>query len=81
MGSAPQGSAKCDFGVIRGKPGNAEVYVTPPGGFKRVLIFADGTVTSNADANVRATKNGDLWSVDVNDYEHYQIPEAVISGG
>ena len=81
MGSAPQGSAQCDFGVIRGKPGNAEVHVTPPGGFKRVLIFAGGTVTSGAGAKVKASKSGDLWSVDVNDYEHYRIPEAVISGG
>jgi hypothetical protein len=81
MGSALQGSAQCDFGVIRGKPGNAEVHVTPPGGFKRVLNFAGGKVTSNADAKVKASKSGDLWSVDVNDYEHYRIPEAVISGG
>jgi hypothetical protein len=81
MGSAPQGSAQCDFGVIRGKPGNAEVHVTPPGGFKRVLTFAGGKVTSGADAKVKAVKSGDLWSVDVNDYEHYRIPEAVISGG
>jgi hypothetical protein len=81
MGSAPQGSAQCDFGVIRGKPGNAEVHVTPPGGFKRVLTFGGGKVTSAADAKVKASKSGDLWSVDVNDYEHYRIPEAVISGG
>lgn len=81
MGSAPQGSAQCDFGVIRGKPGNAEVQVTPPGGFKRVLNFAGGTVTSDAGAKVKASKSGDEWSVDVNDNEHYRIPEAVISGG
>jgi hypothetical protein len=81
MGSAPQGSAQCDFGVIRGKPGNAEVDVTPPGGFKRVLNFADGKVTSDGGAKVKASKSGDLWSVDVNDYEHYRIPEAAISGG
>jgi len=47
MGSGPQGSAQCDFGVIRGKPGNAEVHVTPPGGFKRVLTFAGDKVTSD----------------------------------
>jgi hypothetical protein len=81
MGSAPQGSAQCDFGVIRGKPGNAEVHVTPPGGFKRVLTFMGAKVTSDANAKVKAGKSGDLWSVDVNDYEHYRIPEAVISGG
>jgi len=81
MGNAPQGSAQCDFGVIRGKPGNAEVHLTPPGGYKRVLVFADGKVTSDAGAKVEAGKSGDLWSVDVNDYEHYRIPDAVVSGG
>lgn len=81
MGSGPQGSAQCDFGVIRGRPGNAELHVTPPGGFKRVLTFAGSKVTSDGDAKVKASKSGDLWLVDVNDYEHYRIPEAVISGG
>jgi len=81
MGSAPQGSAQCDFGVIRGKRGNAEVHVTPHGGLRRVLTFAGGKVTSDANAKVTAIKRGDLWLVDINNYEHYRIPEAVISGG
>jgi len=81
MGSAPPDSALCDFGVIRGKPGNAEVHVTPPGGFKRALTFVGGKVSSEPGAKVIASKSGDMWSVDVNDYEHYRIPEAVISGG
>ena len=81
FGDAPQGSAQCDFGVIRGKPGNAEVHLTPPGGFKRVLHFAGDKVTADAGVKLKVTKKGDLWSVDVNDYEHYQIPEAVIVGG
>ena len=81
MGDAPRGSAECDFGVIRGRPGNAEVHLTPPGGLKRVLYFAGDKVTSDAGAKLKAGKKGDLWSVEVNDYEHYQIPEAVILGG
>lgn len=81
MGSAPQGSAQCSFGVIRGKPGNAVVHVTPPGGFKRVLTFVGGKVSSDAGARVTTSKSDDVWLVVVNDYEHYRIPEAVISGG
>ena len=81
MGMAPRGSAQCDFDVIRGKPGNAEVHVTPPGGFKRVLTFVAGKVTTDSGTGLKATKTGDLWSVDVDDYEHYRIPDAVISGG
>jgi len=81
MGSAPPGSAQCDFGVIRGKAGNAEVHLTPPGGLERVLTFIGAKVTSDAGTRIKASKSGDLWSVEVNDYEHYRIPEAVISGG
>jgi hypothetical protein len=81
MGDGPQGTAQCDFGVIRGKPGNAKVHVTPPGGFKRVLTFIGEKVTSDGGATVKASKSGDLWLIDVNDYEHYRIPDAVISGG
>jgi hypothetical protein len=40
MGDSAPGSLQCEFGVIRGKPGHAEVQVTPPGGFKRILTFA-----------------------------------------
>lgn len=81
MGNAPAGSQQCDFGVIRGKPGNAEMHVTPSGGFKRVLIFTDGKVRSDADSKVKASKNGDMWTIEVNDYEHYKFPEALIDGG
>jgi hypothetical protein len=80
MGSAPQGSAQCDFGVIRGKPGNAEVHIKPAGGLERVLTFMGNKVTSGKE-KVKASKAGDLWTIDVNDYEHYRIPEAVVSGG
>lgn len=81
MGSAPEGSAQCDFGVIRGRPGNAEVHVTPPGGLQRVLTFKGGKVTVDAGARVKVIRSGDLWLVDVDNGEHYRIPEAVISGG
>ncbi|MDZ7888721.1 MAG: hypothetical protein U5M72_05515 [Pseudomonas sp.] len=72
---------ECQFGVIRGKPGNAEVHITPPGGLKRVLTFMGDKVTTNPGETVKAVKQGYDWSIEVNDYEHYTIPEAVISGG
>lgn len=81
MGDAPEGSATCEFGVIRGTSGNAEVHLKPPGGFERVLTFKGANVTPSGDGKVKASKSGDLWSIEVNDYEHYQIPEAVINGG
>ncbi|GJL60852.1 MAG: hypothetical protein NPIRA03_37090 [Nitrospirales bacterium] len=81
MGDAPQGSKQCDFGVIRGERGNAEVYVTPPGGFERVLVFAGSKVSSEGAFAVIVNKMDGWWLIDVNDYEHYQIQDAVISGG
>lgn len=47
-----------------------------PRGFKRVLTFAGGKVTSDASTKVTTAKTGDMWSVDINDYEPYRIPEA-----
>lgn len=80
MGDAPARSAQCAFGVVRGGPGNADVHVTPPGGFERVLTFV-GDKVSSAGEKVVATRTGDEWSIVVNDYEHYEIPDAVVSGG
>ena len=82
MGNAPPGSQQCPFGVIRGQRGYAEVEVTPPGGMKRVLIFDGTKVSAGGSGNqVKANKSGDTWNVEVNDYEHYRVPEAVINGG
>jgi hypothetical protein len=72
---------QCEFGVIRGKPGNAEVHITPPGGLKRVLIFMGDKVTTNPGEKIKAVKQGYDWVIEVNDYEHYTIPEAVVQGG
>lgn len=72
---------QCEFGVIRGKPGNAEVHVTPPGGLKRVLTFMGGKVTTNPGEKIKAVKQGGDWQIEVNDFEHYTIPEAVVMGG
>jgi hypothetical protein len=81
MGDAAPGSQQCDFGVIRGKPGNAEVHVKPPGGLERVLTFMGDKVTADGGSKVNASETDGMWSIEVNDYEHYQIPESVIYGG
>lgn len=81
MGDAAPESAQCEFGVIRGSTGNAKVHLTPPGGFERVLTFIGGKVTAEGEAKVKTRHSSDDWFIDVNDYEHYRIPDAVISGG
>lgn len=82
LGNAPAGSMQCDFGVIRGKPGHAVVHVTPPGGLEQVLSFAGDKVSTSGGGKVKATiSSKGVWTIDVNDYEHYSIPESVVSGG
>lgn len=89
VGTDPEGSAKCSFGVIRSAPGQAEVHLASPGydvtlhkDKLRVLKFAGGKVTSgNPKEKVTFEKQGDNWSIGVNDFYYYVIPEAVINGG
>jgi hypothetical protein len=89
VGTDPKGSAQCSFGVIRGTPGNAEVHLAHPGfdvtlhkDDLRVLKFAGDEVTSaNSSETVKSEKHGDTWSISVNDFYFYEIPEAVIVGG
>ena len=80
-GKEAPGAQQCEFGVIRGKPGRAELHVSNPGGKPRVLTFIGDTVSADGGARVKAAKSGDLWSVEVDDSEHYRVPEAVINGG
>jgi hypothetical protein len=80
MGNAPENSAQCPFGVIRGSSGNAEVRIKPEGGLERVLTFIGDRVTSGSE-KVKATKSGDTWTIEVNDYEHYRVYDSVILGG
>jgi hypothetical protein len=89
VGPNPKGSVKCSFGVIRSAPGQAEVHLASPGydvrlhkDRLRVLRFAGDMVTSHDPKDrVRFEKQGDDWSIGVNEFYFYVIPEAVISGG
>lgn len=80
MGNGPWGSQQCPFGVMRGSSGNAELHLAPPKGFERVLTFRDGNVTSDKGSEVKAEKHDGMWFIEVNGYEHYQVPDAVILG-
>jgi hypothetical protein len=72
---------QCDFGVVRGNPGNADVHLKPPGGLERVLSFRGEEVTSDPGSKVKATRGAGEWSIEVNDFERYRIFDAVINGG
>lgn len=89
LGTDPKGSVRCSFGVIRRGAGKADVYLAEPGfdvtlhkDKLRVLQFAGNTVASaNPDEKVKSEKRGDEWSITVNDFYFYSIPDAVIVGG
>ena len=81
--------AKANRNLIRSAPGQAEVHLASPGydvtlhtDNLRVLNFAGGEVTSaDAKEKVAFEKQADNWSIGVNDFYYYIIPEAVIDGG
>lgn len=81
MGGMPAGSMQCNFGIKRSGPGKAVVDISTPGGVKRSLIFSGKHVSAGSNASVKALLRDDEWSVDVNDYEHYVVPQTVINGG
>jgi hypothetical protein len=89
VGTDPKGSANCSFGVIRSAPGHAEVYLASPGydvtlhkDKLRVLKFAGDKVTSsNPKEKATSEKQGDNWSIGIDDFYYYVIPEAVVNGG
>jgi len=82
VGPDPKGSAQCNFGVIRNGMDKAEVHISTPGGEKRVLYF-DGDKVSSPDTSLKiGSKRVDYdWEISVNDFEFFNIPDAVINGG
>ena len=80
-GGAGGAAGACEFGVIRGRPGHAEVHVTGPAGARRVLRVAGDQASAGDGTAVRALRSGDPWQVEVDGREQYRVPAAVISGG
>ena len=73
----------CEFGVTRGQPGVATVFITLPNGFVRVISF-DGEKASpdSAVTSFESSREEDNTRVKINGLdENYLIPDAVINGG
>jgi hypothetical protein len=73
----------CDFGVTRGMPGVATVFITLPNKFVRVISF-DGTtvVPASGVVNFTANRTEDRALITINDGDEiYTIFGAVVSGG
>jgi hypothetical protein len=73
----------CEFGVTRGAPGVATVFITVPNGFVRVLGFENGKVApQSAVTDFSSRRDQDNTIVKVNGQDElYVIPDAVIFGG
>jgi hypothetical protein len=73
----------CEFGVTRGGPGLATVFITVPNGFVRVITFSGGKASpDSAVTSFDYTREDDNTIVKVNGQdERYVIPDAVINGG
>lgn len=73
----------CEFGVTRGRPGLATVFITLPNGFVRVIAFSDGMLSPQSEVTTFDYEHsGDDTSVTIdNGAEIYIIPDAVIFGG
>jgi hypothetical protein len=81
MGNEAKGSVMSDFGVIRQSSSSAEIHVTYPNLMKRVLKFNNGEWTSPGAQSVKVNRQSGEWEVILNDYEHYFIPDEIITGG
>jgi hypothetical protein len=76
------GTSECPFGVTRGAPGTATVFITLPNGFERVIEFSNGSVRPmSAVSSFDWRKQGDETTVTVDGKETYVIFDAVIFGG
>ena len=63
-------------------PVRHEPHQTAPGATTHVIRFAGSTVTAvSSGVHLKSTKQGDEWSITIDDHEHYVIPDAVIMGG
>ena len=72
----------CKAGVIRKGGGNAVVEMQTPDGGQRSITFTGGKATSSdSNAKMTATKNGDITTVRIGEVEVYYIPDAFVYGG
>jgi len=73
----------CEFGVTRGQPGIATIFITVPNGFVRVISFDAGKASPQSEVtSFEQQRQDDNTIVKVNGLdEAYVIPDAVINGG
>lgn len=75
-----QPTRPCRFGVVRRGGGLASVTIFVDAGPRTIQFEADAPSGSNASAKLSFRREADLFLISIGD-EHYEIPEAVITGG
>jgi hypothetical protein len=77
---APKGH--CKAGVMRMAGGETTVELQTPDGGQRHIYFKDGRPdSSDANAPMRATRQGDVNIIRIGAVEVYEIPDAFVVGG
>lgn len=77
---APKG--RCKAGVMRMAGGEATVELQTPDGGQRHIYFKNGRPdSSDANAPMRATRQGDINIIRIGTVEVYEIPDAFVVGG
>ena len=77
---APKG--RCKAGVMRMAGGEATVELQTPDGGQRHIYFKNGRPdSSDANAPMRATRQGDVNIIRIGTVEVYEIPDAFVVGG
>ncbi len=77
---APKG--RCKAGVMRMAGGEATVELQTPDGGQRHIYFKDGRPdSSDANAPMQATRQGDVNIIRIGTVEVYEIPDAFVVGG
>jgi hypothetical protein len=81
---ASEGAAKsrCKAGVMRMAGGEATVEIKTPDGGQRHIYFKDGKPdSSDANAPMRSTRQGDVNIIRIGTVEVYEVPDAFVVGG
>lgn len=72
----------CKAGVIRGRNGNTVVEIKTPDGGQRSIFFTNGRATSSdANAPMRVTRQGDVSIIRIGNVEVYEVVDAFVVGG
>jgi hypothetical protein len=80
VADAPKG--RCKAGVMRMEGGETTVELQTPDGGQRHIYFKNGRPdSSDANAPMRATRQGDTNIIRIGTVEVYEIPDAFVVGG